>query len=387
MSSKMKDYFPAKLAIGERFCNRKNEQKMLQSNIKKGRHTVLLSPRRYGKSSLANKVVNEMKLPFVSIDLFLANTDEAITKRIMQGIAKAVSQLLPPTEKLLSIVQKAFRHFKVSLSANYFNIEATFEGGMSNSVDQIFNALEGLVQLAQAKKNRVIFFIDEFQDIADSENSKAIQGAIRHVAQATSDLVFIFSGSNRHLLAELFDDKSMPLYMLCDKIHLDRMSSNDYLPYIQKTARERWKQELDKRAYDVVMQLTELHPFYINMLCNELWNSQSKHPPTHDKVVDAWAHCYDVEERRLIVELERLTSNQQNFMKALAKMPTAEPNSQRFIQMVNMAQSSLHQTINALLEKDMIYKVTLEDEAIPTMRKKQLRILDPLLAYALRKYE
>ena len=383
----MKDYFPSKLAIGTQFCNRKSEQQLLKDNIKKGRHTVLLSPRRYGKSSLATKVVSEIKLPFVSIDLFLANTDEAITKRMMQGIAAAVSQLLPPTEKLLDVVQKAFRHFKVSLSAKYFNIEATFEGGMSSSVDQIFNALEGLAQLAKLKQKRVVFFIDEFQDIAQSENSKAIQGAIRHVAQATSDIVFIFSGSNRHLLAELFDDKSMPLYMLCDKIHLERMGSNHYLPHLDKAAKQCWQQSLDKRAFEGIMQLTELHPFYVNMLCNEIWSRANKKTPSYDKIVDAWQHCYELEERRLVVELERLTSNQQNFLKVLARFPTSEPNSQRFIQMVNMAQSSVYQTINTLLGKDMIYKVTTEDEALPTMRKDQLRILDPLLAYALRKYE
>ncbi len=73
-------------------------------------------------------------------------------------------------------------------------------------------------------------------------------------------------------------------------------------------------------------------------------------------------------------------------LKVIAKTPTDEPSSQRFIQTVNIAQSSLHQTVNALLQKDMLYRVAFEDEALPTLRKGQLRVLDPLLAYALRKY-
>ena len=231
------DYFPSKLALGKQFYNRHEERKLLKANISKVRHTVLVSPRRYGKSSLVHQVVSELDLPKAAIDLFLAHDDKAITRRILQGISDALSQIIPPSEKLLNSIQKIFRNFKVTLSAKYFNIEAAYSGGVFDAVDQIFEALQGLAHIANEHKKVVIFFIDEFQDIANAESAKSIQGAIRHVAQETSDIMFIFSGSNRHLLLELFDDKSMPLYMLCDKLHLERMTSFDYLPYIQTADR------------------------------------------------------------------------------------------------------------------------------------------------------
>ena len=380
----MKDYFPTKLAQGDRFCNRKAERKFLKENISKCRHTVLVSPRRYGKSSLVHQVAAELKMPFTSIDLFLANDDRAITRRIMQGISETVTQIMPASEKFLAGLQKIFRHFKVTLSAKYFSIEAAYHAEVFDAVDQVFNALQALAVLAQDKKKTVLFFIDEFQDIANADNSKSIQGAIRHVAQETANIVFIFSGSNRHLLLELFDDKSMPLYMLCDKLHLERISSKDYWSYIQTAALEKWEQELPQVVFDHIMINTELHPFYVNMLCNELWTLEML--PDVNAVYTAWSNCFENEKRRLVAELERLTVNQQDLLKVLAINPVMEPTGQKFLSLVGMAYSSIRQTIKVLSKQDMVYEVKTEDEAIPGLKIGQIRVLDPLLALALRKY-
>jgi uncharacterized protein len=379
----MIDLFPAKLAHGNRFCNRKNEKKLLKDNIDKCRHTVLISPRRYGKSSLVHQVVSELKMPFASVDLFLAHDDKTVSKRILQGVSELVTKIMPPGEKFLATVQKMFSHFKVTLTAKNFSIEASYNSGAFDTVEQVFNSLQNLAKLA-SKKEKVLFFIDEFQDITNAGNSKAIQGAIRHIAQETSDIVFVFSGSNRHLLLELFDDKSMPFYMLCDKLHLERISSNDYWSYIQKAALEKWQQEIPHVVFERIMVYTELHPFYVNLLCNELWHKDSF--PDSEDVYKAWYSCFEKEERRLVAEIEKLTNNQQAVLKALALCPIIEPTGQQFLKTLGMAYSSIRQTIKSLSEKDMIYVVTKEDVAIPTLKVRQIRVLDPLLAFVLRKY-
>ena len=323
-------------------------------------------------------------MPVVSVDLFLAYDDKVITKRILQGISEAVSQILPVTQKLLAFVQRIFHHFRVTLSAQYFNIEVSYDPKVFDPVDLIFNALEALAKLAKDKKKQVLFFIDEFQEITQTESSRAIQGALRHVAQETSDLIFVFSGSHRHLLLTLFDDKALPFYMLCDKMHIKRMSSKDYAPYIQKAARDRWHSEISELTFNKIISTTELHPFYINLLCNELW--QLRALPESDDVSNAWHHCFEQETRRLIAELERLTQNQKEVLKALAADPITEPTGQHFLKTVGMAYSSIRQTIKALFEKDLIDRVTELDPKLPRFKRDQIRVLDPLLAYALRKY-
>jgi AAA+ ATPase superfamily predicted ATPase len=379
------DYFPSKLAKDPRFCNRLEERQLLSRNIELGRHTVLISPRRYGKSSLVHKVVADAKLPFASIDLFLAHDDKAITKRIIQGISKAINQIIPVTHKALAMVQNYFSDFKVILNTNGFGVQVSHERGAVDSIEQILDSLKSLVNMAEDKKKKVLLFIDEFQDITCAENSKSIQGAIRHVAQDTSNLVFIFSGSSRHLMLELFDDKNKPLYMLCDKIFLERISSNDYIPYIQRAAVAKWKTEIDERLLRKIFILTELHAFYINLLCNELWKKTKL--PKIDDVTEAWISCYEIEERRIISELEKLTNNQQDILKALAFNPTKEPNGQKFLKEISLSISSVRLGIKSLLEKDMIYCVRKDDPMLPGIQKGEYRILDPLIAYALRRYD
>ncbi|MFN8769259.1 MAG: hypothetical protein ACK5Z5_04030 [Neisseriaceae bacterium] len=380
----IEDVFPEKLAIGDKFCNMHEERNLLKGNINKSRHTVLISPRRYGKSSLVHQVILELNVPSASVDLFLAHNDLTITKRILQGISEIVSTIMPPREKILSKIQSIFNNFKVSLTAKYINIEATYTGMNFDAVDQIFTALNALVKILREHKKKAIFFIDEFQDIANSENVKSIQGAIRHVAQESSEIVFVFSGSNRHLLLELFDDKSMPLYMLCDKLYLERISSEEYLKHLNKLARKKWGKDLSEQTFNQIVKYTELHAFYINMLCNQLW--LLSYMPDINAVNMAWEKCFDLEQRRMVAELEKLTPNQQDLMKALALNPTIEPTSQNFISTIGKAYSSIRLGIKSLLEKDMIYLVNKEDIRLPMLKIRQIRVLDPLLAYLLRKY-
>ncbi len=378
------DYFPLKLAKGEHFCNREAERLALHRNIDLVRHTVLVSPRRYGKSSLVYKTAAEIVLPFEAIDLFLAHDDKAVTKRILTGIAAILSQLLTPTTKAIASLSQFFSSFKVGVNASGFHLEISHERGVVEPVDQIFDALRALAAYAAHKKRKVILFIDEFQDIASATSSKAIQGAIRHVAQDTQWLIFIFSGSNRHLLLEIFDDKKMPLYMLCDKIFLDRMLMEDYRPHLQKVAQKRWGCALAIEVIQRILTFVELHPFYVNLLCSEIWRHDL--PPTLERVSVAWQVCHENEERRVIAELEKLTNNQQDLLKALALSPTAEPTGKHFLKEVGLSLSSVRLGIKTLLEKDMIFKVQKEDPQLSLFKKGQFRVLDPLIAFTLRQY-
>jgi hypothetical protein len=132
------------------------------------------------------------------------------------------------------------------------------------------------------------------------------------------------------------------------------------------------------------MILTIAHSFYVNMLCNKLWEN-SKISTVSD-VDAAWFACYDTEDRRLVAELEKLTSNQQDILKALALNPTTEPTGQSFLRQIGLPLSSTRQAIKALTEKDMVYVVKKEDPNIPSIKKGQYRVLDPLLAFALRRF-
>ncbi len=150
----MKDYFPLKLAQGDSFCNRLAEQAKLKRNVELNRSTVMISPRRYGKSSLAHKVVNDIKLPAAFIDLFLANDDRTVTMRILEGVGDLVSQIMPMPQKAIEIVQEYFSSFNFSFSVKGAGVSISFKAKDSDDFDpakQVHEALKSLSNLAEKK--------------------------------------------------------------------------------------------------------------------------------------------------------------------------------------------------------------------------------------------
>ncbi|OGT46076.1 MAG: hypothetical protein A3E82_08130 [Gammaproteobacteria bacterium RIFCSPHIGHO2_12_FULL_38_11] len=132
------------------------------------------------------------------------------------------------------------------------------------------------------------------------------------------------------------------------------------------------------------MSLTELHPYYVNLLCHEIWKIEKQ--PELEDVLHCWKICYETHEDRLIADLEKLTAKQKNILKMLAINPTIEPTGQHFTQVSKTSASSINQTIKTLLEKDMAFKIKKVDPAVPQWELNQVRVLDPLLSFALKKY-
>ena len=88
------DYFPITIASGDNFCNRKAEITLLKSYIERKWPTLLVSPRRYGKTSLALKTIQQMGLPYACIDLFSIVDEQDIEKAILKGVSKLIQQIL-----------------------------------------------------------------------------------------------------------------------------------------------------------------------------------------------------------------------------------------------------------------------------------------------------
>lgn len=99
-----------------------------------------------------------------------------------------------------------------------------------------------------------------------------------------------------------------------------------------------------------------------------------------------WQLCYEQEERWAIAEIEKLTNNQQTLLKGLALQPTHEPTGRDFSMLTGMSLSSIRMGVKSLLEKDLIYQTKKEDVLLSFLKAGEYRVLDPLIAYGLRKY-
>lgn len=365
--------FPTYLALGTAFCNRQEELQRMLYDLKGNTPILLISPRRYGKTSLALQAFAHIKWPYAHVDLYKALSAEDIGKFILTGIGKLLSQLESTPKKLLHLASEFFMSMQIKVVLEKTGIQLEFNQRKPSTTDIILKSLEKLHDIAKQKKKHVILFLDEFQVIGEVVNNNSIEAAIREAAQKSSHVSYVFSGSNRHLMEQMFYDKKRPFYKLCDQIKLERISKEAYGKYMQAAAETAWQKKLDDKVLAAIFALTECHSYYVNKLCSLLW--QQNAPPTEEEVFTTW-HRFALENKSIIErELALLSINQRKLLFFLAdEDKTNKIFTKDVMQQINITSSSVQRSLKTLLEKDYI----LLDE------QRFYRILDPLIKHVLR---
>lgn len=361
------NYFPTYLALGSAFCNRHEELNRLTMNIKNNNPSLLISPRRYGKTSLALNALEGLKWPYAYMDFYKELSEEEIEKAILGGIGKLLGQLEPISKRLMALASDFFASMQVRVVLEKPGITLDFSRRKRKAADTILEALEKLQQYALKKEKRTILFMDEFQVLGEVTQNYSIEAAIREAVQKSSHVAYVFSGSNRHLMNEMFYDKKRPFYKLCDLITLDRISEKDYEGYIQKAALETWNKKLSEDVLATIFQFTERHSYYVNKLCSLLWLGDY---PNKNTVSEHWEQ-YSLENKSMIErEIELLSFNQRKLLIFLAEEEEEkELFSKSFAAQLNMSLSSIARALAGLNEKDYLYK----------NKEGYYRIMDPLV--------
>jgi AAA+ ATPase superfamily predicted ATPase len=367
------DYFPRGIAKGKAFCNRVKEKSRLQQNLNACRHTIIISPRRYGKSSLANKIMRDSGLIYEKIDFFVAADGKGIESHIVNGVNFLINMIMNIPEQTLRVVKNYFKNLtlKPILEIGTKGVILKVSAESRNVASNILDLLRLLDKMAAKKKIKLILFFDEFQQISKIAKGLAIEGAIRNVAQETDHLVFIFSGSDRILLASMFEDSNRPLYKLCDRINLDRISSTDYEKFLNKVAKKAWNLSLSTELLNEICALTERHPYYMNILCAKLW--QNTEPPTIAYIKACWQECVYEEKGTTAVELQALSPAQRTILKEIAKGKTDGLTSKDFLSKMHLSGSTVIKALSILEKKGYISKTDTS----------RYTIIDPLIKWSL----
>ncbi len=266
-------YFPLGIAYDEAFLGRQNEITLLKRNAQAVRHTLLLSPRKYGKSSLVKNVIKELDYPAADIDLFLLSNAKSIEAKILKGARTLINNIAPSPEKWINTLANYFKKMDKRWTIGLKGVHLELIPDPHNdSAENIRDALSAVEYVLMKNKKKAIFFIDEVQEITHIEGSRAIEGAIRNFSQEAKHLMLIFSGSSQHMLRHMFEDQTRPLYDLCETIHLDRLAQSEYSQYLNQIAKKTWKQPLSHETFETIMHISECHPKVVYILCKKLWD-------------------------------------------------------------------------------------------------------------------
>ncbi|MDE5612558.1 MAG: ATP-binding protein, partial [Odoribacter sp.] len=167
---------------GDNFTDRKKETERLSLNFRNGVNTILISPRRWGKTSLVQKVCSltqSDKLKIVYLDIFSCRSDKDFCDAFASAVLKQTSSKLEEWLENVKLFLSRIRP-KISMGTDPMTeFSISFEmNPQSNDIDEILQLPE---KIAQKKGYNIVVCIDEFQQIAEFQDSKTFQKRLRSI--------------------------------------------------------------------------------------------------------------------------------------------------------------------------------------------------------------
>lgn len=261
------------IATGENYTDRETETRHLVDNFNALTNTIIISPRRWGKSSLvhrAGKIAAEKNkdLRICFIDLFNVRDEmhfyELFAQKVIAATATKWDEVIENTKKLIGGVIP-----RLSLSDGIGSgISFDFKFDKNDlDPDKILDLPE---KLAEKKNIKIIVCIDEFQNIGDFKDADYIYRRLRSHWQLHQNVAYCLFGSKRHMMMEIFSNSSKPFYKFGDLFFLNKISRQYWIPFFMDRFKETGK-ELDAENADLIAALVEDHPYYCQQLAQIAW--------------------------------------------------------------------------------------------------------------------
>jgi AAA+ ATPase superfamily predicted ATPase len=339
---------------GENFTDRKNETKRLLLNFQQGINTILISPRRIGKTSLVRKVCELAQsddLKIVYLDIFSCRSDrefyDAFATAILRQTSSKLEEWIDNAKRFLSRITPKFSigtdpmtDFSVSLELNT----------KSEDVTDILQLPE---KIALEKGIKIVVCIDEFQQISEFSDSKIFQKRLRTVWQLQENVSYCLFGSKKHLMNELFERRSLPFYKFGDALYLQKIDTEDWVKYICERF-EVTNKSISPSLAEKIAKRVDNHSSYVQQLAWLVWVHTDK-IASEENFEGAWQDLLDQNTPLFEKQTENLTMYQLNFLKAIIDGVSKEFTTKNVLEKYNLGTSSSVAVVKrALIKKELI---------------------------------
>ena len=364
-----------KAAEGDYFTDRQEDAKRLMANFTHGINTILISPRRWGKTSLVKKVIFEMDRPEIKtvfIDIFQCKSEydfyHAFATSVIKQTASKLEEWVEMAKTFLASISPKFTFGPDPLT----DFSISFEWDRKD--DTVLDILQLPEKIAQKRGVRLLVCLDEFQQMAEFADSVAFQKKLRSVWQHQQHVTYCMFGSKKHLMEAMFNDQSMPFYKFGDMMFLKKIPTIEWVPFICTKFKETGKAITEPQAWKIC-EVTENLPSYVQHLSWIVWYKSG------DVVTDADISqaVNDLLEQNKVFfqrEVEQLTELQLNFLRAIANGVNRGFSQKEVIRKYRLESSANVQAIKkSLLKRGLIdiegETVTLNDPLFKLWLKRQ----------------
>ena len=306
-----------KIAAGACFTDRESETESLVRDFLNLTNTILISPRRWGKSSLVRKAGEMAKkadprLRMCYLDIFNVRTEEEFYKKL------AVELIRCSATKVEEITANAMRFASrliPSISAGDPLNKVSISFNLNDFTQTEDDILDMAEKIAQEKNLNIVVCIDEFQQIASFADPDAFQARLRSHWQHHQRVAYCLYGSRRHMMMEVFTNREKPFFQFGKTLFLEKIPREKWPPFIQEKFSESGKTISEAQCFRIA-ELVEDNPYYIQQLCEEVWN-RTENTCSDAAISEAFEAIVSGQGNLNLALTQTLTITQQNLLHAI----------------------------------------------------------------------
>jgi len=344
-----------RIAIDENFTDREMETSHLANNFRSLINTIIISPRRWGKSSLVERsaglaLKKDKSLRICRIDLFSIRSEDQFYTAFATAVLRSAST------KWEEAVDSAKKYLKRIVPKITLNADPTNEFSLSfdwaeikENPDEILDLPE---KIAIYKKLKMVICIDEFQNIAEFDDPLFFQKRLRSHWQKHQNVSYCLYGSKRHMMLNVFTSASMPFYKFGDLILLEKIDTKSWTDFIIERFSSTGKSITGTDAQMIVM-LTDNHPYYVQQLAQQAWLRSIR---KCDGNIVRQAFRSIIEQLSLLFATitETLTVNQLNLLRAMIAGEKALSSYEVLSKYRLISSANVNRSRKSLIEKDIL---------------------------------
>jgi len=337
----------------EYFCDREEETNKILKAVSSRRNLTLISLRRVGKTGLLKHVryhLENQKKPMAVIYIDLLPSSDA--NDLLNAFSTALIRVRREEKNFLEKLMAILSSLRPQLTYDSLTGQPSLELKIDSSSD-LQSGLDNLLKYISKIKGNIIIMFDEFQQIG-AYPEKNTENILRTIIQAYPQIPFIFSGSSRHMLENMFLSTARPFYQSTELMYLENLSEESYSGFILSTFK-RFGKTIDPAALSEIFKWTRLHTYYVQYVCSLLFETEIK--TINSELVRQTFFNVLMNFEPLFVSYRNLIPGQQfRLLQAIAsENGVAQPTSGSFIQKYNLTSaSSVATSLKALTEKEMI---------------------------------
>ncbi len=332
------------------FCNRATEIETIKKDINNGLNLLLYAPRRFGKTSLVLKALNETENNYIFVDLMSVTDESEFINTYFDAISKS----------LASTAEKTVRYFKnvLNLKPN-INVNFDMNGtpsyslnfGTKDKAPVLSEILDLPYKYAKADGKKPVVVFDEFQEIEKMKIEDKLRSSIQRHGNRVS---YIFMGSKKSIMERLFFSRNSAFYKSVKHLPIGGISMSEWTSFI-KNGFENSGKIISNRFIEKIFKITKGFPYYTQQISYELFNLCG-HKVDSEVFNQTIKYILDREEDLFLLEWGNLSLNQKKALKLVIKAKGKNIYNQTLMNTFGMNNSSLKKAVEGLVKKDVLDK-------------------------------